>query len=208
MFAASRNTVLRAGKTRSGSYCKVPVNRPGVVGKYNYGMGGTDKFDQMLSYYRIRLRTSHWTRKVYAHLINLVMVNCHILYRDSRDLGRRDENFRLLDFIESLISELGFPEDERLPARVMCQPTARRRTLETCMRDPNRVKGFHELTVLKGTMGGPNMRKTCVWCNQKGIMTVCRQCNVSVCSDDGCGNDSCNFSFHNAPVVCNVLYTP
>ena len=44
-FAALRDTVLQAGKTESGSYGKIPVNRPGVSGKYNYGMGGTDKFD-------------------------------------------------------------------------------------------------------------------------------------------------------------------
>ena len=134
------------------------------------------------------------------------MLNFHIVYRDSRMAWKG--RMKLLDFIESLISKLDFPEHEKLPDRVLCQQSAKRRTQEICMKDVNCVKGFHKLTVLKGTMGGPNIRKTCIWCNQKGIMTVCKQCNVPVCSDDDCGNDSCNFSFHNAPVVCNLPYTP
>ena len=207
-FAASKDTVLRAGKTESGSYCKISVDRPGVVGKYNYGMGGTDKFDQMLSYYRIKLRTSHWMRKIYVHLINLVMVNCHILYRDSRGLTRRDDNFRLLDFIETLIAELGFPEHETVPSEVLSQQPMSRRTLQSCMKDSNRVKGFHELIYLKTARGGPNVRKTCIWCGEMGIVSICKQCNVPVCGSDGSDDESCNYSFHYAPLVCNVPYTP
>ena len=159
----------------------------------------------MLSYHHVVLCTSLCTCKVYAHLINLVMLNCHILHRDSRGLERKDEAsgfHRVSQFKVRLPWTRDTPWQSTVP--VECEE----KNSKDLHDNVNRVKGFHELTVLKGTMGGPNIRKTRIWCNQKGIMTVCKQCNVPVCSDDGCGNDSCSFSFHNAPAVCNLPYSP
>jgi hypothetical protein len=69
-------------------------------------MGGTDRFDQKLSYYRIKLRTVKWKRKVYAHVLNLVMVNIHILYIESRNLERSECGYTLLlSFQEMLIEK-------------------------------------------------------------------------------------------------------
>ena len=123
-------------------------------------------------------------------------------------MARGDDNFRLLDFIETLIADLGFPEHNTVHPEVLSQQPTKRRTLQSCMKDSNRVKGFHELIFLKGTHDGPNVRKTCIWCRRMGIVTLCKQCNVPLCSTDGSDDDSCNFSFHNAPLYCTVPHTP
>jgi hypothetical protein len=43
-----------------------------------------------------------------------------------------------------LIQQLGFPVDGRMPLVVFRRLIPLRRTLDTCLRDPERVKGFHE----------------------------------------------------------------
>ena len=82
-YQCSRDEVKRSSKVE-GRYREVVVTRPSLVGEYNYGMGGTDKIDQKIAYYRIRLKTKHWKRKIYAHLMNIAMVNIHILFKLSR----------------------------------------------------------------------------------------------------------------------------
>jgi hypothetical protein len=201
-FAASSDSVQRSSRTAGGAFVRIEVDRPGVVRKYNYGMGGTDKIDQLISYYRIDLRTTKWMRKFFFHFLNMVTVNCHLLYKESRGLSRGDDLYALLPFTEALITELGFSGQPVMAANVLNTKPVARRSLETCLADVRRLQGFHEIQILRRSRTGKNIRKTCIWCNRKGIMTMCQQCNVPLCTTSDPERDSCNYAFHHAPCQC------
>lgn len=59
---------------------KVDVTMPGVVKSYNKAMGGIDLCDRMISFYRSSMRTKKWTTRVFSHFLDLVCVNCWIMY--------------------------------------------------------------------------------------------------------------------------------
>ena len=206
-FSASKDIVHRAAKGPNGRYQRIEVSRPLIIGNYNYGMGGTDRFDQQLSYYRISLRTRHWKRKIYAHMINVAVVNSHIIFVESRKQRKRESDSRaypsLLQFQEMLITELGFPQTIELPREVYNEPPPRRRTLPKALADVRRRSGIHEPLILKRSRDGPNTRKTCLWCQKSGIYTMCKTCNtplcMSTCYDDP-NDDSCFLQFHTAPI--------
>jgi len=42
----------------------VGVERPEVIKLYNQSMGGVDKYDQLISYYRIFLKSKKWTLRM------------------------------------------------------------------------------------------------------------------------------------------------
>jgi hypothetical protein len=183
-FAASRDTVRRASRTNAGAYAQVE-----------------DRLDQKMLYYRTKLRTKHWKRKIYVHLLNIAVVNGHILYRDSRRLGPSDDNFRLISFQEKLISELGFPQRQEPPPDVLNVRPGRRRSLQICLADMRRCQGFHEPLLHRRRAGDPDLRKTCIYCNKKDISSMCVTCNVPLCLKSSFKDDSCFALFHNAPVT-------
>jgi hypothetical protein len=55
-FATTKDEVIRnAKRAKTNEWYQLSIDRPTVVKDYNHGMGGTDLFDQKLSYYRIKL---------------------------------------------------------------------------------------------------------------------------------------------------------
>jgi hypothetical protein len=111
-FATECDQVTRNSKNKSTSiYEKIKIPRPTNIGQYNHGMGGTDLCDQFISYYRISLRTRHWRRKIYAHMLNVVAVNAHILYKDYNKITRGHSCYTLKDFITTLIMQLANLDD-------------------------------------------------------------------------------------------------
>jgi hypothetical protein len=207
-FAVSAEEVKRNGKSKRGQYEELALHRPGIVGIYNYGMGGTDRFDQKLSYYRIKLRTRKWKRKIYSHMMNIAIVNSHILYKESRNLDRYHHLFSLLHFQEALINQLGFPDNtEPIPLEAFLKSHLKRRTLDTCLRDHQRVHGFHEPLIMKRPReSGQDIRRKCLWCSKEKISTMCKTCNVPLCietlpnDEEG---ESCYWLFHHAKLASN-----
>lgn len=63
---------------------------------------------------RIALRTRHWRRKIYAHMLNVVAVNAHILYKDYHAITRKNSSYTLKGFITLLIKQLGNVDDSNI----------------------------------------------------------------------------------------------
>lgn len=61
-------------------YVHLPT--PAVIKVYNRGMGGVDRCDQLLSFYRIKTKSTKWYRRVLFHFIDLALVNAYILYKE------------------------------------------------------------------------------------------------------------------------------
>ena len=53
-----------------------------VMIEYNQYMLGVDKLDQLVSYYNFVHRTVKWWRKVFFVIIEVVVVNSHIIYKE------------------------------------------------------------------------------------------------------------------------------
>ncbi|KAH8041755.1 hypothetical protein HPB51_017575 [Rhipicephalus microplus] len=51
------------------------VSRPSLVRVYNQSMGGVDRADQLLSFYRNELKTKKWYKRIIFHLLDLAVVN-------------------------------------------------------------------------------------------------------------------------------------
>ncbi|KAM4590851.1 piggyBac transposable element-derived protein 3-like isoform 1-T2 [Odontesthes bonariensis] len=74
----------------------VTVTRPSVVREYNTNMGGVD----MISYYRMSVRTKKWTLRMLMHFTDLALANSWILYRkDRKESGTpRKATMQFLEF--------------------------------------------------------------------------------------------------------------
>nr|CAH7745755.1 unnamed protein product [Callosobruchus chinensis] len=62
-------------------FCRKTRNRPQSVAAYNTYMGGIDLLDSMLGYYRIQIRSKKWYMRVFFHFLDMICVNCWILWR-------------------------------------------------------------------------------------------------------------------------------
>ena len=59
----------------------VLIQQPEIIDKYNNGMGGVDLLDQLLSYYRIFIKSKKWTLRFIFHFIDLAVCARPIIYR-------------------------------------------------------------------------------------------------------------------------------
>ena len=75
---ATCSWVVRTGRRWvPNTTCIIP--RPSIFQVYNYGIGGTDAFDQLISYYRSLERHS-WYPRGFIHVIIACCINAYILY--------------------------------------------------------------------------------------------------------------------------------
>ncbi|KAL3246505.1 hypothetical protein MRX96_057619 [Rhipicephalus microplus] len=58
----------------------VSIPRPAIVGIYNECMGD-DLMDVLVALYRIHVRSKKWYRRLSFHLLDVVVLNCWLLYR-------------------------------------------------------------------------------------------------------------------------------
>lgn len=64
----------------------VDIERPEIVRIYNQSMGGVDKMDQMVSYYRIFIRSNKWTLRMAMHFFDLAICNSWIQYKKHAEI--------------------------------------------------------------------------------------------------------------------------
>ena len=88
--------------------------KPTVVQDYNAYMQGVDNSDQMLKYYSFNRKTMKWWKKLFMHLLGLVIVNASKLYNfvaEERDCPK----IELLTFTELLAKDLVQIGNARIP---------------------------------------------------------------------------------------------
>lgn len=86
----------------------VDVNRPDIISQYNNGMGGVDLFDQLISYYRVFIRSKKWTLRVIFHFMDFVVCASWLEYRKDRKKAGipKNEIKDLLNFRLELVDAL------------------------------------------------------------------------------------------------------
>ena len=79
--------------------------KPACVVDYIGNMAGVDKSDQMISYLPLHRKTVKWWKKLFLHLLTLVMIQAHRLYnKNEKKNGRK--TVRLKNFVMSVWKEL------------------------------------------------------------------------------------------------------
>ena len=70
------------------------IKKPKVVEDYNQYMGGVDKSDLLVLYYGFAHRRVKWWKRAFFHLMDLCLVNAHILYNShsTREYSTRISN--------------------------------------------------------------------------------------------------------------------
>ena len=58
-----------------------PVYKPTCIVDYIQHMGGVDLSDQLMTYYSFLRRTCKWWRKLFVHLLNMLLLNAYLLNR-------------------------------------------------------------------------------------------------------------------------------
>ena len=76
----------------------VLVCRPACVQVYNDFMGGVDKLDGLISYYRTKGRTKKWPLRAIYHFLDFALANSWLEYRDVEILNGNRRFHDLLSF--------------------------------------------------------------------------------------------------------------
>lgn len=75
--SGSLDTVQRWDKKQK----EFMIDRPECVKRYNYAMGRVDQFNQMISYYRIFIKSKKWTLRAIFYAIDFAVVQSWIEYK-------------------------------------------------------------------------------------------------------------------------------
>lgn len=102
----------------------VNVEMPEVIHWYNSNMGGVDKLDQMISYYRTFIKSKKWTLRMICHGLDLAIVNSWLEYRMDAEKNSlpRKHTMDLLKFRTSLVNHLLFVGQEAVDRRKRGRP--------------------------------------------------------------------------------------
>jgi hypothetical protein len=86
----------------------IPVQQPEVIQLYNDCMGGVDLLDQLISYYRIFIKSRKWTLRVVSHFIDFAVCASWIQYKNTLTAKHVDKNeiLDLLNFRLTLAKEM------------------------------------------------------------------------------------------------------
>lgn len=87
---------------------KISITRSQIVRDYNLYMGGVDKMNQMIAYYRIFIRSKKWTLRMLTHFIDFAIVKSHIEYKmdcEKSNIPKR-QVMDLLEFRMTLSDQL------------------------------------------------------------------------------------------------------
>ncbi len=162
---------------------KEAIVKPDVMNEYNKFMGGVDLNDQLAKYSAFNRRSCKWWKKVFFRLLNLVMVNAYVLYRDwQKSMGKDVKNLRQVTFRQNIIKAI---IAEKLNKTVCVRNSvAHLRLVESHY--PNKL--FSDSTL-------KNIQRHCVVCNpaekrlgatsrRPGKTTTfhCPKCNVALCA--------------------------
>lgn len=58
------------------------VRKPQPIFKYNAHMSGVDRADQMLSYNSCQRKTLRWYKKIFVHVLQMLLLNAHKLFNN------------------------------------------------------------------------------------------------------------------------------
>ncbi|XP_046963295.1 piggyBac transposable element-derived protein 3-like [Vanessa cardui] len=162
----------------------IQVQRPQVIREYNLNMGGVDLTDRLLAVCPARARTKKWTVRFYSHMIDLVIVNSWIKYKeDNKKLGKpAHQILKLREFKQEIAEKMildNIYRDENEPEDQDNENLNKKRGRPGAVPLPPDAKRFHAANHLPD-MGTKQNRCRNSGCSKKTTIT-CIYCNIPLC---------------------------
>ena len=185
-------------------------------------MGGTDRMDQLNSYYKFHHKGIRWTLRLITHFLGVSVVNANILYNASSPDSRMNSHEYFDNIItaladldkthnwDDLVEELA--ENPVLPVVNEPAPLALEEVVEPVHSPvvPFKPKGksYNRYRATNFEIEGDRLegvhipiilsnakRRKCVFHKNTKSRYLCEQCDVALCLSK-CGEESCWFKFH------------
>ena len=96
------------------------IFKPEPVVQYTSKLGGVDKGDQLMSYYSFLHRSVKWWRKLFVHMLNMLMLNAFILHNKFATEKTTHEGFREA-VMKNLVEEGIKTCNLTLPTQISCR---------------------------------------------------------------------------------------
>ncbi|XP_039602150.1 piggyBac transposable element-derived protein 4-like [Polypterus senegalus] len=168
MLTTQHNESVQEAPRRRGRPSPTNVRyKPQCIIEYNSNMGAVDKQDQVLEPYSAARKTMKWYKKLSVHLLQMAMLNAHILYQ--KNGGTKT----FLQFEHDVIADFIFSGEEQHAERV-----------EAVVRLTER----HFPDKLEPTTTWTKPQARCRVCSKKGqrrdVKTFCSKCpsNPGLCA--------------------------
>ena len=75
------NPIKKSQRYSKAEKKRVEITQLNIVAVYNYGMGGVDRFDQIIAAYIITERSKKWWWPVFRFCVDLAVQNAYQIYR-------------------------------------------------------------------------------------------------------------------------------
>lgn len=195
---------------RTRTATQIEVDRPLIIRWYNAAMGGTDSFDQWLSYYRCDISSKKWPHRFYFHFLVCCVINAYIIHKSVHGLKKHSKFHDLFSFLNNIVDELAArsttPDDTDMDNDAVqpeYRPLKRLRKV-TAFESEVRLKGNQHFPFSlpnRDPITGKDTRGKCAHCNRT-VSTFCKTCKIALCISVKAGT-TCWEAFH-AP--CPKMY--
>jgi Transposase IS4 len=184
----------------------MPINIPTMIDHYNHWMGGVDRADQLIAYYRPNLRCQRTWMPIFLHCLDIIRINAFIIAR------KADSNLDHKAFVAAWIDRLNKMADvndfqvtrrttvaHRTPSPPKAAGIKRRRMSHTAPQLPacrfNGERAEHLVVMAK------THQKICIYCSylyqkakiegvhpdvlpqRRKVWRSCLACRVALCID-------------------------
>ncbi len=155
------------------------IRIPQMIDDYNHWMGGVDRCDQLISYYRTNFRCRRTWMPIFLHCIDIMRVNCFVIIKHWANL-KKQKPPEQKDFLMNFIAALNVRATS-----MTFQSTRTRRTLseeETNFTTPPSSRGNKRRRMCSVSPQLPARRFTgtrenhCVVVKQEGTQLQCIYC--------------------------------
>ena len=131
-FATYRDEAHRHERNKvTGELQELMIMRPTIIGLFNAGMGGTDRFDQYISYYRTSVKTKRWPHTIYFHFLLCCAVNAWIIMKLIANPTKHQVHGTLLSFQLDLIKSMCAYKSPTTAAAAAAPPAAAAAPVDT-----------------------------------------------------------------------------
>lgn len=152
--------------------------KPIALTDYTACVDGIDKKDQLLAIYPIaRKRFKEWYKKMFSRLLNVSVVNSHILHKKSSSSDHTIMKIHR-EFRKQLVTQMLAKHASRQPKgpKVLPYSSSGAILLPSAI-----INHFPKEYGYKSGNSGEKIRRSCVKC-RKRIQTYCPECNVPLCA--------------------------
>ena len=103
------------------------IPKPVCIYQYTKKMSGVDISDQYLSHHVALRKSMKWSRKLFFHMFNMVMLNSYIL---NKKFGQKMQKHEYIEYIATYLVESSFPGVSNLPQRTVASNPCVSRLIE------------------------------------------------------------------------------